>query len=234
MTVTLAAVLLRNATTCRLQTGNYLVKQQFICSGAPISQGPFPRSRGSAFEAKAGTWQTSDLRLCQQRSVIVLEVFAEQTIDFTRHDIGSWIWWLLFPLLLFASLKKNDLVGEWAPKAILIRVICGLLVGAFLFILITVWHRTGPQYFTKLRLEDNNVVLEYHRFGPETAIPLKDVQNLSVIKSGSLRHPCKRLEIETEGDKFLSFGFGNLDQDQVAVLDAVRQKIATIQPPERN
>jgi hypothetical protein len=166
--------------------------------------------------------------------VIAVEVFAALTIDFTRHDIGSWIWCLLLPVLLLASLRKNDFLGEGLSKAILMRLLGGLLVGAFLIILITVWHRTGPQYFTKLRLDDKSLVLKYNRSGPETVIPLKDIQNLSVIKSGSMRHPCKRLQIETESDNFLSFGFGKLDQDQVAVLDAVRQKIATIQTPERN
>jgi len=161
-------------------------------------------------------------------------VFAAQTIDFTRHDIGSWIWWLLFPLILLASLRKNDFLGEGLSKAILMRLIGGLLVGAFLIILITVWRRSGPQYFTKLRFDDKNVVLKYHRSGPETVILLKDIQNLSVIRSGSRRSPCKRLKIETEDDNFLSFGFGKLDQDQLAVLDAVRQKIATIETPEPN
>jgi hypothetical protein len=161
-------------------------------------------------------------------------VFAAQTIDFTRHDIGSWIWWLLFPLILLASLRKNDFLGEGLSKAIRMRLLGGLLVGVFLIILITVWRRSGPQYFTKLRLEDKSLALKYHRSKPETVIPLKDIQNLSVIKSGTRRNPCKRLKIETEGDDFLSFGFGKLDQDQLAVLEAVRQKIATIQTSDRN
>jgi hypothetical protein len=161
--------------------------------------------------------------------VITIEVFAVQTIDFTRHDIGSWIWWLLFPVILLASLKKNDFASDGLLKAILIRLVCGLLVGAFLIILITVWRRTGSQYFTKLRLEDKSLVLEHHRFGPETVIPLKDVDYLTVIKSGSYRHPCKRLKIETADQNFLSFGFGKLDEDQIAVLDAVRKRVDAAQ-----
>jgi hypothetical protein len=167
--------------------------------------------------------------------VIAITVFAEQTIDFTRHDIGVWLWWLLFPALLLTNLKKNDFVGGGVVKAIIIRLICGFILAAIIVGLITLWHVYRPQYFTTLRLEDNNVVLKYHRFGPETVIPLKDVEGLSVVKSGSLRRSCKRVRIETTGGTFTSFGFGKFDEDQVAVLDAVRQKIGVTQisaPPQ--
>jgi hypothetical protein len=161
--------------------------------------------------------------------VIEIEVFAEQIIDFTRHDIGVWLWWLLFPVLLLTNLKKNDFVGGGALKAIVIRLICGFILAAIIVGLITLWHVCRPQYFTTLRLDENNVVLKCHWLGPETVIPLKDVEGLSVIPSGSLRRSCKRVRIETTGGTFTSFGFGKFDEDQVAVLDAVRHKIGATQ-----
>jgi hypothetical protein len=174
----------------------------------------------------------SGLPVSSPDSVITIEVFAEQTIDFTRHDIGVWLWWVLFPLLLLTNLKKNDFVGGGALKTILIRLISGFILAAIIVGLITLWHVYRPQYFTTLRLEENTVVLKYHRFGPETVIQLKDVESLTVVRR---RRSSTRVRIETTGGTFTSFAFARLDEDQLAVLDAVRHKIgATIQTPDQN
>ena len=178
----------------------------------------------------------SSLRPFPWAGEIAIEVFAEQIIDFTRHDIGSWLWWVIFPALLLLSLKKNDLLSEGTIKAILIRLVGGFILSAIVVALVSVWHLLGPQYFTQLRVEENSLALRYHWLREETVVPLREVTKLSVVRSGTVRRPCSRLRIETPGGTFRSFGFGRLDEDQVAVLDAARQKIAemqTSQPPQQ-
>src|SRR4051812_31989337 len=171
---------------------------------------------------------TSDLRVWRCGSEITAKVLAEQTIDFTRHD-ASWLIWLLIPpLLLLAGLKRNDFAGggQSAMRTVFMRLIGGLILGAIVIGLISFWHVSRPQYFIKLRLEEKTIALKYHRSGPETLIPLKDITSLSVVKSGTLRHSCRRLRIETTSGPLHSFGFERLDEDQVAVVEALRQKIA--------
>lgn len=175
----------------------------------------------------------SSLRQFQRAGEIVVEVLAEQIIDFTRHDIGSWYWWVAFPVILLLRLKKNDLLSEGKIKAILIRLGGGLIMSVIVVALISVWQLLGPQYFTKLRLEENSLALRYHWLRQETVIPLKAVTKLSIVNSGTLRRPCGRFQIETTGGTFRSFGYGRLDEDQVAVLDAVRQKVSEMQMSQK-
>jgi hypothetical protein len=96
---------------------------------------------------------------------------------------------------------------------------------------VAAWHLWGPQYFIKLRVDEKNLALRYHWSKQETVIPLKEVTKLSIVRSESRR--SSRLAIETTGGTFRSFGFGRLDEDQVTVLDAIRQKIAAVETPQQ-
>ena len=156
-------------------------------------------------------------------------MFAEQTIDFTRGDTW-WLWWVIFPVLLLAGLVRHDFAGVKATvRAALMRLVCGLILSAIAVTFVSAWGLWGPKYFTKLRFDENNLALRYHWLREETVISLKEVKRLSIVTSGR-RRPFRRLQIETTSGIFRSFG-GQLDEDQVAVLDALRKKVAAFQTP---
>lgn len=138
-----------------------------------------------------------------------------------------------FPRSSAIATQKNDPLSEGTFKAILIRLVGGFILSMIVVALISAWHLFGPQYFTKLRVKENSLALRYHWLRQETVIPLKEVTKLSLVRSGTVRRPCRRLQIETTGETFQSFGFGQLDDEQDAVFDDLRRKLAEMQTPQQ-
>ncbi len=153
---------------------------------------------------------------------------TEEFIDFTRGDAG-WILWITIPALALLSLSKRDFIGGIgkALKPILGRLVVGLILAALFVGLLEVWVRLGPQYFTKLWFDENSLRLRFHWSMSDTIVRLSEVRAISVVKSGTRRRPCNRVQIETRSQKLQSLGFGRLDADQVDVLDNLRGRIAT-------
>lgn len=158
-------------------------------------------------------------------------MLAEQSIDFTRGDVG-WIIWICIPLLVVLSDKGKELKGGGRRilKILGIRLLAGFVFTALVIGQLSMWARFGPQYFVKLRLQEKVVCLTFRGSATEVEIPLREVKSVTFVDSGTFRHPCKRLQIETPSREFQSFGFKELDADQLAVVNALRSQTgATIQ-----
>src|SRR4051794_13660098 len=94
-----------------------------------------------------------------------------QTIDFTRGDIGWWLFFVTIPLIFigknlkaekrktFGSLFRNWLLGSGVAL-----VICGLLAG---------WQSFGPQNFVRMQISDENVVLGFRWPNSDRVISIK-------------------------------------------------------------
>ena len=145
------------------------------------------------------------------------------TIDFTRGDLGLWFGFVIFLLLYLATAAKlaENITLRWICRHLPIG---GLLASAVILFL-AVWQRWPLQYFIDVRLETNQVVLGFRWPEPELAIPYGEITAVHIVKTGSFRRPASRVQLETSRMIYRSFGFNRLDDDEVAVLNRLREMV---------
>jgi len=151
-------------------------------------------------------------------------------IDFLRDDIGEWLLFVIIPFLALSGLKAKELKQSgWrtTTRAVATRLLIGCLIATPITGFLMVWQRWPPQYFIKLRLESDRVILGYRWPEPELAIPFGDVRNVQIIKSGTRRRPCSRVRVQTTAETYRSYGFGQLNEGEIAVMDKLRERVGT-------
>ena len=82
-----------------------------------------------------------------------------------------------------------------------------------------------PQYFTRLRLETNQVVLVFRWPEPGKTIQLSDVRNVVVVEAEIDRRLIRRVSIESAGVTYRSYGFSALDYADSDVLEALQHAV---------
>jgi hypothetical protein len=156
---------------------------------------------------------------------------TEQTIDLTRGNVGLWILFVCFAGLALAKrLRKTDFTGvRQAAGQILLALFIGALTAVPFVVLVEAWELWGPQYFVRLRLDADRVVLGYRWPKPERAVPIRDATNVSIIRDGR----CSRIQILTGTESFRSFGLkvGQLNDQEQLVLTKLIDDVAARRAP---
>jgi hypothetical protein len=154
------------------------------------------------------------------------------TIDFTRGSVGSWFFFVIGAVLMVARARPGTELFKkgWgqAARFILVRALIGVLMAAPVVGLLALWQRVGTQYFIKMHLAKDNLVLEFRWPISDQVIPLQEVQKIKVRRLGRGTH---RLEVDTSTRSFRSFGYARLEDEEYRALDRMRQAVDPRQPP---
>jgi hypothetical protein len=150
---------------------------------------------------------------------------AVDTIDFTRGDMGGV--WLVFVCVTLGTMlrtRKADLVGGGFRKAAR-HLLGALLIGALgatpIVLAVEIWvRRPSYQYYVRLRLEEDRVVLGYRWPNEDLTIPIRRISAVSIIYQRSIDGRTRRAQIEVLGERLHSFGFGRkFTPEEQAVWD---------------
>jgi len=143
--------------------------------------------------------------------------------------VASWGLWVVFPAVFLLRIRKEHLAGGWRKALLCIarRLVIGLLFSSLLFGFLSAWKKWGPQYYTKLRLQEDIVVLVYPWQSPDTVVPVREIKSVKVVKGETVLHNRSRLRIVAANGEFKSFGFDQLNEQELAVLDKLRERVAS-------
>jgi hypothetical protein len=152
-----------------------------------------------------------------------------QSIDFTRGSLGLWALWICFGLALSIAKRNFNGVGlRGIVRAILPRVMFGFAISTVIVGALTFWRGTHPQYFTRMRLFPERVILGFSWPAPDKTIGLDQISDVSITRTRSIRRGVHfRLQIATPSETFRSFGYRQLSDRELAVLDALRSRVRT-------
>jgi hypothetical protein len=149
---------------------------------------------------------------------------SAQSIDFTHNGIGLWMFWVIIPALVLLKSRREAVALEW--RKLVSFVFRRLLIGGLLTVpvvgLLAAWQR---QYFIRMEISGDNLVLGFRWPKPDLVIPLSDVTEVSAKRFRKLGHSIPRLRITTKSDFYLSFGYGNLDDAEWGVVDRLRDLV---------
>jgi hypothetical protein len=138
---------------------------------------------------------------------------AVDTIDFTRNSVGTWLLIVLFALGTATKTRKADLVGGGFKKAarhLLGTMLIGALAGTLIVLAVEIWvRRPSYQYYVRLRLEEDRVVLGYRWPNEDLPIPIRRISAVSIIYQRSIDGRTRRAQIEVLGERLHSWGFGS-------------------------
>ncbi len=159
-----------------------------------------------------------------------------ETIDFLRDDVGEWFLIYFFGAA-FAIVPRTKLKfkymkqGGWRDvfKKCLFSFLVGMLLAVPISFGLAIWQRLGQQYFIKLQLEENQIVLVNRWPKSALTIPLDKVLSVSLEyeRHGIKTRGCNRMYVRTVEGTFASYGFGNFNEGETAVFNKLTNVISS-------
>jgi hypothetical protein len=164
-------------------------------------------------------------------------------IDLTRQDFaGVWLLFICFAIVSLTKIKRGELIGGGFPKAaraVFSRALIGVVVAIPFVLVLEIWQRRpSHQYFLRLQVEPDRVVLSYRWPKPGLVIPGRDIEKVDWIHERSGRYGTHRIKITTTTETLKSFGTSSMNNEEQRVFEKLKasadKNLKALQPTETN
>jgi hypothetical protein len=165
-----------------------------------------------------------------------MQMVNVEAINFLRDDVGEWFLPAFFGVMFaLGSLTKVTLKsfrdGGWRDvlKRCAFGCLIGVLLAAPISLGVAIWHRLGQQYFIKLQLENDRIVLFNRWPQPAVTIPFDDILSVSLLyeRHGIRLGGCNRVYVGTAGETFISYGFKDFNEEESAIYKKLTNAVSS-------